>query len=366
MLLLLFTSIYFLLLQILSEPEQRAYYDQFGTDPSTDTNQYSNHNFNQSPFASSFFGMNMNSGGRNNRNGPFQGFSIPLVYQVELTLEEIFAGKEISFKLSSANSNKSQKDDETVTVRLPPGLENGQRVSLNKEFIDQRGLLRRLSLEVQQLHHADFTREGNDLFTHINITLLEALLGFERSLQVIGNRNIRVTTPVKAPSSMVVADKDVFVIPGLGMPVFDASVTNQASQKYKYGDLFIEVGVVMPDRNTIEKLSPAEKQLLRELLNGGLGTTTIENNDSYHTNNDNNSNSNTINSGNIINRKSSSNSKSNNKKQTDSYFELLPINKQEQLRWNAISNADKSKNSNNQQSFEDGDSSDPFFQFFFR
>jgi DnaJ homolog subfamily A member 2 len=92
-------------------------------------------------------------------------------------------------------------------------------------------------------HHDSFERSGNDLLTHVKITLSEALLGFSRVLLThLDGRGIRVTsTPGK-----IIRPNDTIVIHSEGMPVYKSP-----DQK---GDLYIIYDIEMPEDNWLKGL----------------------------------------------------------------------------------------------------------------
>ncbi|KAF8896222.1 hypothetical protein BD779DRAFT_1494583 [Infundibulicybe gibba] len=84
--------------------------------------------------------------------------------------------------------------------------------------------------------HTSFERSGNQLITHVKITLSEALLGFSRILIThLDGRGIRVSSP---PGKIIQPD-DAIVLRGEGMPVYKSP-----DQK---GDLYVVFAVEMPD-----------------------------------------------------------------------------------------------------------------------
>lgn len=88
-------------------------------------------------------------------------------------------------------------------------------------------------LKVTERPHKVFTRIGNNLNAEVNITLKEALLGFERTIVHLDKRQIVVgMTGITAPFA-------VMRVEGEGMPA-RGDPTNR-------GDLFIKCNVVMPE-----------------------------------------------------------------------------------------------------------------------
>jgi DnaJ-class molecular chaperone len=69
-------------------------------------------------------------------------------------------------------------------------------------------------LHVYSEEHEDFEREGSDLVTHQNISLVEALLGFKLEIKHLDGRIIEIER------DKVTEPGQNHEVPGLGMPVF--------------------------------------------------------------------------------------------------------------------------------------------------
>jgi DnaJ family protein A protein 2 len=84
-------------------------------------------------------------------------------------------------------------------------------------------------------HHETFERSGNDLLTTVQITLSEALLGFDRILVThLDGRGIRVATP----AGKLVKPGQTIVLRGEGMPTYKTPDVK--------GDLYIILDIEMP------------------------------------------------------------------------------------------------------------------------
>jgi DnaJ homolog subfamily A member 2 len=92
--------------------------------------------------------------------------------------------------------------------------------------------------------HESFERSGNDLLTHITITLSEALLGFSRVIVThLDGRGIKLSTP----PGKIIKPQDSIVLRGEGMPLY-----RRPDEK---GDLYVLFDIEMPDQNWLTSIN---------------------------------------------------------------------------------------------------------------
>ncbi|KAF8699142.1 DnaJ protein, partial [Rhizoctonia solani] len=107
---------------------------------------------------------------------------------------------------------------------------------------------------LQLQDHQSFDRHGHSLMTVVNITLSEALTGFNRVLFThLDGRGIRVAS-VK---NKIVRSQDVIKITGEGMPIPNSS---------RKGDLYVTFVVDMPDDEWLKALDQIALEALVKLL----------------------------------------------------------------------------------------------------
>ena len=96
-----------------------------------------------------------------------------------------------------------------------------------------------LVFEVIEMKHKRFERRGNDLYTTLNLTLEEALLGFSKDVDHLDDHVVTIEkTRVTQPG-------EVEVIKGEGMP--------HQSDPSSFGDLFVEYHVDIDPNFTEEQ-----------------------------------------------------------------------------------------------------------------
>lgn len=293
---------------VLSNPETRARYDRFGRAGvsggpgggagSADMSDVINEVFGD--MFSEFFGGQRSRGGQ---RGPQRGQD--LRYDVEVTLEEAYAGKDMQISApidescercegsgaepgskpevcttcngtgsvrmqqgfftmqrtcvrcggrgqiipkpcKSCNGRGAVKRDRTLGVRIPPGVEDGMRIRLQGE--GERGPMGGppgdLYLFVSVLAHEIYERDGAELYCRAPVTMTTAALGGEIAIPTLDGQTTTLDIPEGSQTGRRLRLK------GKGMPKVRGGVP---------GDLTVELYVETP-RN----LSGKQKSLLKE------------------------------------------------------------------------------------------------------
>lgn len=155
--------------------------------------------------------------------------------KVQLTLEEIFTGKNIigSMRLPSGR-------EETIDIFIPPGVEKGDAIrfrGMGDDTFDQlpRGDLIAI---IEEIPHPKFRRQGADLQTDINISAFDAILGTNIFVDTIDYRKLQVTVP---PGTQPFA---VLNLSNQGLPYKQNSIN---------GNLYVRVIIDIPKNLTDEQ-----------------------------------------------------------------------------------------------------------------
>lgn len=93
---------------------------------------------------------------------------------VQLTFDQAVHGTTITLQLSMGNNNRK----ETIEVKIPPGVDQGQQIRVAGRIPSHRGgppgdLYLRCSIQ----SHPYFSREGSDIYVDVPISVSEAVLG---------------------------------------------------------------------------------------------------------------------------------------------------------------------------------------------
>jgi molecular chaperone DnaJ len=132
-----------------------------------------------------------------------------------------------------------------LEVQIPPGIHDGQRIRLSGE--GHAGPLGARSgdlyVQVRVLPDPRFVREGDDLFSTVDLTITQAALGAKMTVPTLGGDEELDFSPGTQPG-------EIRVLRGRGMPVL---------QGFGCGDHRILVNVAVP-----RKLTDEQRRLLEE------------------------------------------------------------------------------------------------------
>ena len=148
----------------------------------------------------------------------------------------------------SCNGHGTVRTQQTVSVDVPVGIEDGQRMRLSgKGEAGIRGGPRGdLYIFLSVKPHPIFQRKGRDLLLQVPIPMTNAALGSMIEVPVIDGRQIEVRIPEGSETG------DRLRVRGRGMPSLKGSEATR-------GDLFIELDVEMN-----KNLDKRQRELLKE------------------------------------------------------------------------------------------------------
>lgn len=139
-------------------------------------------------------------------------------------------------------------DRQRITVEIPAGIRDGQQLRLSGfgEAGMQGASTGDLIVTCRIMPHDFFERDGDNLHTRVNVSIVQACLGAEIEVEgIMEGETVTVRIPEGCQNDQVVRTR------GYGMPRFKSEAR---------GDLFTHVTVVVP-----KKLTKRERELLEEL-----------------------------------------------------------------------------------------------------
>jgi molecular chaperone DnaJ len=154
-------------------------------------------------------------------------------------------GKMIKDPCGSCQGQGRVRDTKTISVKVPPGVDNGDRIRLTGEGEagENRGTPGDLYVDIAVKNHAIFTRDGTNLQCNVPISFVTATLGGELEIPTLDGK-VKLKIPAETQSGKL------FRLRGKG--VRSVRVTSK-------GDLLCQVMVETP-----QKLSRKQKDLLME------------------------------------------------------------------------------------------------------
>jgi len=157
-------------------------------------------------------------------------------------------GKIVKSTCPFCKGSKTSVEEDTFTVDVERGMPNGHNIVFDQEADENPDVIPGdVIFKIKTIPHKRFTREGDHLHLKMNITLLEALVGFTKNIKHLDGHEVKVSRDV------VTQHAEVMVIKGEGMPKF-----NYASEK---GDLYVQLSIRMPKEITSE-----QKEAFKKLL----------------------------------------------------------------------------------------------------
>lgn len=128
-----------------------------------------------------------------------------------------------------------------ITVDIEKGMQDGQEVLFYEDGepkID--GEAGDLKFRIRTAPHEQFRREGNDLHATVNISLLQALVGFEKTIKHLDERHVEIGT------KGITKPKEVRKFKSEGMPLHLSP---------KKGDLYVAFEALFPKSLTDDQRS---------------------------------------------------------------------------------------------------------------
>ncbi|MBC8162971.1 MAG: J domain-containing protein [Roseiflexaceae bacterium] len=229
--------------EVLSDPEKKAQYDQFGRVGGPSGAGGASGNVDFSDLFESIFGGPGTGGRRAAPGAEFRANGQDAEHAADITLEEAFHGSTRAFSFQNPNGQPRRID-----VKIPPGADTGTRVRVAGEGGPGMGGGRRgdLFIVVRVLPHERYERNGDGLTVHAPIDLYTLVLGGEARVPLLGGKNLTLKIQAGSPNGQKIR------ISGQGMPRLRAPEAR--------GDLYVLLDVQLPT-----SLSDRERTLFAEL-----------------------------------------------------------------------------------------------------
>ena len=116
--------------------------------------------------------------------------------------------------------------------------------SLGNEIPGENSIPGDLNIFINELPHKTFNREGNDLVTIINVSVIDAILGCKMPINTINNKKVVVTIPRGSEEGKHI------IINGYGLPIYGSNM---------FGNLICVIHIVMPKNITNKEVKKLEE-----------------------------------------------------------------------------------------------------------
>lgn len=236
--------------EILNDPNKRRQYDTYGDNMFGGqsfhdfTRNQGNANFEDiinsifgGGFGGGFSGFSSFGGGSRFSSTGFDDFSLDTKSSVTVPFKIAVLGGEYSIKVSGS----------TFKVKIPAGITDGKILRLKGKGKTTRAGQGDLLLSVKIEPDPSYKREGDDLYSKIEIPLKTALFGGSVSVKTFKKEvNLKI-----APNSK---NGQKIRLKGYGVQNIDSKI---------YGDLYLQVSVILPD---VDSLDPELREALQTKL----------------------------------------------------------------------------------------------------
>jgi curved DNA-binding protein len=262
--------------EVLSDPEKRRKYDKLGANwnhPERQTAQPpggfgggpgdgSEFHFDGtgfSDFFEQFFGSRGRgsggfgrTGGNGRGSGPIAQHGQDIEGDVLVTLDEILHGSTRTIRLQRTDPRTRQSTMQTLRVRIPPGVREGQLIRVAGK--GQEGIgggdSGNLYLRVKFAQYPDLRVRGSDLYHDLELSPWEAVLGATVYVQSLDG-----TVSLKIPEGTVAEQQ--FRLRGKGLPTGNGA----------RGDLYAIVSIEVPSHLTTEQKGLWEQLAAKSTFN---------------------------------------------------------------------------------------------------
>jgi DnaJ-class molecular chaperone len=151
-------------------------------------------------------------------------------------------GTEAALQITDGDTRA--ESSETITVKIPPGVKDGQRIRVRGKGGQGPGGAGDLYIVCRVRRHPFYRREESDLYVDVPISVVEATLGAKIDVPTIDGMTT-VTIPAGTPSGRRLRLRDKGVRP--------------AEKGKPRGDQYVVIKIVPP-----ETLSEKGRELLRQ------------------------------------------------------------------------------------------------------
>lgn len=152
------------------------------------------------------------------------------------------SGQIISNRPSGSDAQGMIQEEETVSIKIPPGVEDGMqlKVSGKGNAAPGNGISGDLLVLIQEKQDENFVREGNHLHYDLYISIAEAALGISKEIALIdGKVRIKLESGIQSGKTLRLKNKGIRDLNGYGsgdllvhINVWTPKVLNREQKKF--------------------------------------------------------------------------------------------------------------------------------------
>lgn len=167
---------------------------------------------------------------------------------LQVSLEELYTGTIKKLKVTRKTAT-GVIEDRILTIDVKPGWKEGTKLTFEAAGDEVRpGVFQDMVFVIEEKPHARFTRSGDDLHQILEIDLVDALAGFSTTVMSLDNRGIRVEV-----SDVISPTRNTRRVVGEGMP--------SSKKPGQHGDLYLKFNIRFPT-----SLTASQKENIRRAL----------------------------------------------------------------------------------------------------
>ncbi|ORZ24252.1 hypothetical protein BCR42DRAFT_446219 [Absidia repens] len=155
----------------------------------------------------------------------------PIKRNLCLTLEQLYTGTTKQLKVTR-KTQQGTKTEKILSVEIKPGTKDGFKILFPGEGDEMaNGQKQDIEFTIEELAHQSYSREGDNLHVTVNVTLVEALMGFSKELKALDQ------TPITLSSNTTIQPGQRIRMNRKGMPNVETG---------RRGDLLVTYNVILP------------------------------------------------------------------------------------------------------------------------
>ena len=129
------------------------------------------------------------------------------------------SGQTLSNRPYGSDSNGMIENEETVSIKIPAGVEEGMQLKVTGKGNEAtgNGVAGDLLVLIEEIPHDNFVREGNHLHLDLYISISEAVLGVTKEISLLeGKVRIKLESGIQSGKTLRLRSKGVGDLNGYG------------------------------------------------------------------------------------------------------------------------------------------------------